>query len=159
MRSTQRRLLIALLLSLVLTIIPMPELFSDMRPAWILLLLLYLEFFMPQVFRLSILFIMGLLMDVLLATVIGEHIFALTFVTWVASNKTRRFHFFSIGQQMALIGFLCLLYQVILITIDGFLGYRFNFIGALGSAVLSILLWPWIRLLAEETLLLHYSQA
>jgi rod shape-determining protein MreD len=147
------RLFIAFLLALVLTILPVPELLAGARPPWVLLLVLYLQFYMPNYFKVTVLFVIGLFLDVLLSTTIGEHALALSLVTWLANNKARRFHFFPIGQQMTLVGLLCLFYQLIILTIDAFLGFHMSLISVVSSAAISVLVWPWLRLVAEETLL------
>lgn len=153
MNSLVPRLIVAFLLVLVLTILPMPVILQGARPLWVLMLILYLQFYMPAYFNLIVLFMTGLLLDVLLSTVLGEHTLALSLVSWIASSKSRRFYFFSIGQQMTLIGFFCLLYQLIIVTVDAFPGFHVSFIAVTGSTMLSVLSWPWIRLIAEESLL------
>ncbi|CEK10292.1 rod shape-determining protein MreD [Legionella hackeliae] len=146
------RLFIAAIITLALTILPLPELLTGLRPPWVLMLVLYLQFFLPGYFNVVILLIIGLILDVLLATVLGEHAFALSVVTWIASNKERRFNFFSMGQQMALIGFFCLLYQMLIMMMELVLGYHISFLMCVGSAAISMILWPWVRLLADDTL-------
>ncbi|STX37869.1 rod shape-determining protein MreD [Legionella feeleii] len=94
MNSLNLRLIIAIMLALVLTILPLPDLLVGLRPPWVLMLVLYLQYYLPDHFNISLLVIIGLMLDVLLATVIGEHAFALCFVSWIASNKARRFSFF-----------------------------------------------------------------
>ncbi|MFC3909599.1 rod shape-determining protein MreD [Legionella dresdenensis] len=153
MNSLSIRLLISLLLALALTILPMPEILVMIRPAWVLLTVLYIQYYLPERFNIAILFVLGLVMDVLLATVMGEHAFALSIASWLASSKARRFRLFSISQQMGLIGVFCFLYQVIILTIDGFLGFHASFFSAIGCALSSVMLWPWIRLIAEDLIL------
>ena len=156
MRFLQLRLWVGFLVALTLSILPMSELISAFRPPWILLLVLYIEYFLPSKFKLSTLLLVGLLLDVLLSTVIGEHSFALLLVTWIASGKTRRFQFFSMTQQICFIGFFCLLYQAIISFIDALLGYNYSVFFPLASATTSMLLWPWIRLLADGNLLVRH---
>lgn len=139
--------------ALILSILPMPELISAFRPPWILLLVLYIEYFLPGNFKLTSLLIVGLLLDVLLSTVIGEHSFALLLITWVASSKSRRFQFFSMVQQICLIGFFCFLYQVVIAFIDALLGYNYSLFMPFASALLGMFIWPWIRLLGDGSLL------
>lgn len=146
------RLFIAAILALALTILPLPDLLLGLRPPWVLMLVLYLQFFLPDYFNIVTLLIIGLALDVLLSTVLGEHAFALSCVAWLASNKARRFRLFSIGQQMALVGFFCLFYQLLILMIDASLGYHVRFIMSLGSSLISILLWPWVRLIADDAL-------
>lgn len=155
MNTLRLRLWVGFLAALTLSILPMPELFSAFRPPWILLLVLYLEYFLPGKFKLTSLLMVGLLLDVLLSTVIGEHSFALVLVTWIASSKSRRFQFFSIAQQICFIGFFCLLYQAVISFIDALLGYNYSMFLPLTSALTSMLLWPWIRLLGDGNLLVR----
>ncbi|KTD35948.1 Rod shape-determining protein MreD [Legionella nautarum] len=152
MSSLSLRLFIATILVLALTILPFPEFFLGLRPPWVLILILYWQFFLPEHFNVAILLIIGLALDVLLSTVLGEHACALSLVTWLASSKARRFRLFTMGQQMALVGFFCLLYQTIILMIDASLGYYYGFLMSLGSTLISILLWPWVRLIADDTL-------
>ncbi len=146
------RLFTALILALALTILPFPDLLQGLRPPWVLILVLYLQFFLPDYFNVIILLVVGLILDVLLSTVMGEHAFALSMVTWIASNKARRFLFFSVGQQMILVGCFCLLYQLIILIIEAFLGYQMSLLMSLASALISMLLWPWIRVIADDAL-------
>ena len=157
MNSLTLRLFMAALITLALTILPLPDLLIGLRPPWVLILILYLQFFLPYHFNVVILLIIGLALDVLLSTVLGEHTFALSLVTWIASSKARRFRLFSMGQQMTLVGFFCLFYQLIIVTIDASLGYHVGFIMVLGSSLISVLLWPWVRLIADETLLIKVT--
>lgn len=152
MISLNLRIILAIVLSLGLSILPLPELITNFRPPWVLMLVLYLQFFIPSHFNLMVLIIIGLMMDVLLATVMGEHALALILVTWIASSKARRFQFFSPGQQMALIGFFCFLYQLAILVTDSFLGYPVSWLSCLSSSLVSVVFWLWIRLLADDSL-------
>lgn len=146
------RLFVAILFALALTILPLPDLLTALRPPWVLIFVLYLQFFLPYSFNFAILILVGLALDVLLSTVLGEHVFALSLVTWLASNQARRFRLFSIGQQMILIGFFSFFYQFIIWLIDASFGYQFSLEMTLGSSIITVLLWPWVRLVADESL-------
>ncbi len=156
MRNLRVRLCLGFTVALLLSILPMPELISAFRPPWVLLLVLYIEYFLPGNFRLTTLLFVGLLLDVLLATVIGEHSFALLLVTWIASSKSRRFQFFSMMQQIFLIGFFCFLYQSIISLITALLGFNYSLFMPLASAFVGMFIWPWIRLLGEGILLKRF---
>jgi rod shape-determining protein MreD len=153
MSALRLRLWMWFIVALSLAILPIPALFTAFRPPWILLLVLYIEYFLPGKFKISALLFVGLLLDVLLSTVIGEHSFALLLVTWIASSKSRRFQFFSMMQQICLIGFFCLLYQSAISLTDALLGFNYSALSPLGSALSGMFFWPWIRLLGDDTLL------
>jgi rod shape-determining protein MreD len=153
MRNLYLRLATGFVGALILSILPMPEMFSAFRPPWILLLVLYIEYFLPGNFNLTALLIVGLLLDVMLSTVIGEHSFALLLVTWIASKKSRRFQFFSMIQQILFIGFFCLSYQAVISFIDALLGFNYSLTMPFASALSGMFIWPWIRLLGDGSLL------
>ncbi len=144
------RLLLALLVMFVMTILPMPDLITGFRPPWVLLFVLYIQLVMPKYFNLVFLFVIGLFLDVLSTAPLGEHAFALLLTTWIVTNKTRRFPFFNLGQQMAYVIFYCLMYQLIILFMDVFLGYQYNLFSAISSAFIGMLLWPWLRLLGDS---------
>lgn len=152
MKNLRLRLMLGFTITLILSILPMPELIADFRPPWVLLLVLYIEYFLPGNFNQTTLVFVGLMLDVLLATVIGEHAFALLLVTWIATSKSRRFQFFSMMQQIFFIGFFCLLYQTIISLISAVLGFNYSLFMPLASAIVGMFLWPWLRLLGEDTL-------
>lgn len=153
MKSINLRIFSAFIIALALTILPLPELVMGMRPPWILLLLLYIQYYLPQSLSLGLIILLGLILDALLSTVIGEHTFAIVVTIWLANSKVRRFRLFSLGQQTGLIAVFCLVYQLIIFLIDAYLGFYVNFLNVIGSTILSTLLWPWIRLLCEDSLL------
>ncbi len=155
MRNLNLRLFLVLLIAFVLTILPLPEIVAGIRPPWILLFVLYIQFFLPNYFNITLLLFLGLCVDILLSTVIGEHAFALLLTTFFAAGKARRFNFFSLVQQMVLIAVFCLIYQVIIFLIEAFLGYHNSLWVLTGAAMLGMVFWPWLRMLADGGLLIE----
>ena len=153
------RVMITFLAGLILTIMPLPDMLVQFRPPWILLILLYMQFYLPHYFNVTLIFILGLMLDSLLATVIGEHALILCVVAWLATSKTRRFALFSIGQQMIFIAFFAMVYQIGIALIDSFLGYRATLESILGAGLVSVLVWPWLSWMGGKWLLESYSQA
>lgn len=145
------KLFIAFIATLVLSILPMPELVAVFRPPWVLLLALYVEYFLPGTLHLLPLLLIGLVLDVLLSTVIGEHAFALLLVMWVASTRSRRFRFFSMVQQICAVGVFCFLYQAIITGIDAMLAFNYSLIMPVASALLGMITWPWVRVLGDSS--------
>lgn len=155
MMTLNIRLCVAFIIAFVLTIMPLPYLIMGIRPLWILLLVLYIQFYLPNYFNMMALLILGSCIDVLLSTVIGEHVFALVLTTWFAAGKVRRIGFFSIVQQLMLLMVLCVIYQFIIFLIEAFCGYYNNLWTMAGAALFSMMLWPWMRILGDSTLLLR----
>ncbi len=149
-KTSNVRLLLILISAIVLTILPLPVLISPFRPPFILLFILYVQFFVPQYFNVTWVLFLGLCLDVLMFTVIGEHALILLLTSWVASGKTRRFNFFSTIQQMFLVLLFCLFYQMLLALINASFGYSKEIWSVCITAIVGMFLWPWIRWLADR---------
>ncbi|QDP72452.1 rod shape-determining protein MreD [Legionella israelensis] len=154
MKSLNMRLIIAIIITLIFSIFPLPAAISGCRPPFTLMLLLYIQCFLPNQFNLLLIFIVGLCMDALMSTVMGEHVFALSLTTWIFNGKSRRFHFFTMGQQMLLIGAFGFIYEFSLFLVSYFSGFYYSWIMVLASSVFGMFFWPWIKILADDTLLL-----
>ena len=149
------RLLLAIFIVFILTILPLPALIMGFRPPVIVLFVLYVQYFLPHYFNTILLLFIGLCIDVLLSTAIGEHAFALLLISWLASGKARRFPFYTMAQQMMIVFLLCFIYQLIIFLIEAFLGFHNSIFTLPGSALLSFIIWPWLRILADDTLLMR----
>ncbi len=147
------RLLLMQLSTLILSITPLPLVLELARPPWILLLVLYTQFFLSHVFNVYWVFALGFCLDVAQATVLGQHAFALLLVTWLASGKVRRFQFFTMSQQMFLIALLAAFYQLTLDVFEFILGYSQGFIYTGIIAVITFLLWPLFKLVGDSVFL------
>lgn len=144
------RVFFVLFMVLVLSIIPLPDILTEFRPAWLLLFVLYLQFFLPNYFNIPLLFVLGFSLDVLLSTVIGEHVFALLFITWLASRKERRFRFFSIAEQLFFITIFSILYELIIFMIHAFLGTNTNGLQFMVTALVTIFGWFGARMCMDK---------
>ncbi len=153
MMSLNTRMWILLFLSLVLTMVPLPWIMSELRPPFIVMLVLATQIFLPQYFSITALFLLGLCMDVMLSTAIGEHALALIMTTWCASGMARRFPFFSMIQQMVLVALFAAVYALTLQLVDFFLGYNTTPWPMLITMGLGFCLWPWVCWLAKGMLL------
>lgn len=129
--------------TLLLSIVPMPPQIQHLRPAWVLLGILYVQAYMPACFSIALMVLLGLALDALLVTPMGEHAFALITVVWSMLSLMQRFVFFSTFQQMLIIGVACLGYQGILSLADASFGYADTWISLLGVPCTTLLVWPF----------------
>ena len=146
------RLCLSLIIFFILTILPLPTFMMGIRPPWLLLLMLYIEIYLPNYFSVVSVFFVGICLDVLLVTPIGEHSFALILTAWIASGRLRQFRFFSNIQQMLLIAVISLGYQFIIFSIDALLGFK-NSIGIpCLTATCAFIVWPWMQMALEKSM-------
>lgn len=132
------------LVALILTVLPMPEWTVWMRPAWVLLVLIYWSMNIPYSVNVGVAWFVGILLDALNGTLLGEHALALTIVVYIVARMHSRLLMFPLLQQGLIICLLVMLYQFILYCIQGFLGAAPHGWLYWSPALTSMLLWPWV---------------
>lgn len=143
---------VSLCLALILTLLPMPSWIAALRPAWVLLVLIFWALVLPGRQSITLAWIMGIMLDVLNGTLLGEHALALTLVIYLAARLNNQLRMVSLFQQgMAVFG-LVLIYLFTLFCIQGFLGVLPEGWFYWLPPVTSMVLWPWIYVILRD----HY---
>jgi rod shape-determining protein MreD len=138
------------LMALILTVIPLPIWANWYRPEWVLLALIFWSMCVPEVVGLITAWVLGLMVDALQATVLGQNAFIFSMIVFLVIPFQQRLRLFPIWQQAIVVLFLLLFAQVLLICIHGILGHL-NFTWHYFSPViLSTLLWPWMALYLNQ---------
>ncbi len=132
------------LIAFILTLLPMPGWAIWLRPAWILMILIYWTIAAPERVNVGIACIVGIFLDVLEGTLLGEHALALIVVIYLVTRMVSRLRMFPLLQQGFVIFLLVLLYQFILFCIQGFLGALPTSWLFWSCSLTSMLLWPWV---------------
>jgi rod shape-determining protein MreD len=152
-RISYLRLCFLFILALILSIISFPMCMALIRPLFILLLVIYVQVTLPTAFQVSGLLFLGLTLDVLCASILGEHVLALTLTAWCLSGRAQRFKFFSISQQMAWVFLLSMVYQFILFGLSMMLRYPMSLEAMILPVCMTTLSWPWIKWSVDRVLL------
>lgn len=137
-------ILITFILAICLSILPMPAWANWLRPAWIILVLSYWIITYPDYINIGCAWILGLLLDALYGTILGEHALALTVVAYLVYRARQELKRYPLMQQSAFIIFCGFVYNFILFIIQWALGQGMNDWRYWISPLLSILLWPII---------------
>ncbi len=136
---------------MILSIISTPGLlpweFGYLRPEWVPLVLIYWVIALPQRVGLLSGWTLGLLMDVLLGTLLGQHALIYMIVAYVAANLYQRLRMFAVWQQSLVVFALIGLAQLIGYWIESIKGTNEWSFWLLLPAVMSALVWPWMFLL------------
>lgn len=143
-------ILISLFLAIILALLPMPEWTAWLRPAWVLLVLIYWAMNSPYRVSVGIAWSMGIVIDLLTGTLLGEHAVAYTLVVYLVSRIYIRLRMYPLLQQGLSIFIFVLLYQFILYCIQGFIGELPNSHLYWLSSITSMLLWPWLFVLLRD---------
>jgi rod shape-determining protein MreD len=138
------------LVALILTLLPMPDWTVWLRPSWVLLVLIYWLTVMPYRVNVGTAWFMGLCLDVLNGTLLGEHALAMTVVGFFAVRIHSRFRMFPLIQQGLFVFVFVLLYQFILYCIQGFLGDLPKTWLYWLSPLTSMVLWPWVFVIMHD---------
>lgn len=130
--------------AIVLTLIPMPNALIWFRPIWIVLVLSFWMISRPQSAGLWLAWWLGLFMDALQGSLMGEHAIALVVVAYFLLYFQRRLRTVSIWQQASFVAVMILFFQLIIFIIEGLNGLMILDWRYWTPIVTSFMLWPWL---------------
>ena len=140
--DSRGRLILSVLVALILTVLPLPPWLDVVRPAFLVLTVLYWSVNAPRAGGLAIGFFAGLLLDVFQGPVLGEHALALSLVTYIAVREHQRIRSKPAIQQALIVFAALILYEVVLFMIDGWTGNPVTSPLRWVHTVTGALLWP-----------------
>jgi len=148
--SDRTAIFITLLTALILSLLPMPDWTMWLRPAWVLMVLIYWSMITPLRVSIGLAWMMGILVDLLNGSLLGEHALAYTLVIYFVERMHLRLRMFPLLQQGMSIFVFVLFYQFILYCIQGFIGELPASHLYWLSSVTSTLLWPWLFVVMRD---------
>lgn len=122
-RDSRTRLLLSALVALILTVLPLPWWLEVVRPAFLVLTVIYWSVNAPRAGGLAIGFFAGLMLDVFQGPVLGEHALALSLITYIAVREHQRIRSKPAIQQALIVLAALVMYEVVLFMIDGWTGH------------------------------------
>jgi rod shape-determining protein MreD len=145
--NNRENLLVILLTSvvgLVLTIMPLPYWVTVIRPAFLVLVVLYWSTMTPFVAGLALGFISGLALDVFQGSLLGEHALALSFVGYLAIRLNLLMRAKPLFEQSLYVFAALLVYELLLWVVDGWTGRSLSSWLRWVHTATGALLWPVI---------------
>jgi rod shape-determining protein MreD len=142
-------LAVALAAAIFLTLLPLPGFLEPLRPYWVALVLIYWVLEVNSHVSLGAVFLLGLLLDLLLGSLLGLHALSLVVLVYLAQRFRARIRFFPPWQQALAVLALLVNDRIILLWITALLGeptptWRY-WLGPLTGMAL----WPWVFLLLD----------
>ena len=110
-------IVVSLIMALILNFIPLQRDFLLLRPDFAALAIAYWNIHHPQKMGMGIAFMMGLMMDVSNAGVLGQHALAYSVTVYLTSVFGRRLRLFNPLQQAPQVGLVLLIMQTIIVLI------------------------------------------
>lgn len=139
-----------LIIAFILALLPMPDWTVWLRPAWVLMVLIYWAMMMPNEVSVGTAWMTGIVMDLMNGTLLGEHALALTIVIYFVSRMHIRLRMFPMVQQGISVCIFVMLYQFIIYCIQGFIGELPSSHLYWMSSLTSMLLWPWLFVIMRD---------
>lgn len=142
---------LSFIVAMMLAVISMPEFvpveLGYLRPEWVVLTLIYWVIALPQRIGIAVAWVLGLSVDVLLGSLLGQHALAFIIVAYIASSIYQRMRMFAIWQQSLIVFAIVGLNQLINFWIESITTLAEWSMWYLFPSVVSAFLWPWVFLI------------
>ncbi len=137
-----------LVLSLMLNLLPLPRAgWALAVPDWVALTLVFWSIHQPRRVGLTVAWLLGLVMDVNNASLLGEHALAYSILSYAAITVHRRVRFFGMAGEVVHVLPLLLAAQLVVVAIRLIMGAPFPGLLYFSSSVVATLLWPLVSAL------------
>ena len=136
--------------ALMLTALPVPAWAAAWRPAWVALVLIYWCMAVPGRAGVAVGWMMGLLLDVLYGTLLGQHALGLSVVAFITLQLHQRVRVLPVWQQGISIFGLVFIYQLLVLWINGIRGFPVQPSAYWSAPLVSMMLWPWVFVILRD---------
>jgi rod shape-determining protein MreD len=136
------RLLLTVVVALVLTVLPLPPWLAAVRPAFLVITVLYWSIAAPRVGGIGLGFFSGVALDVFGGAVLGQHALALTAITYVTVREHQKIRLKPSFQQALIMLGALVAYEFILFAIDGWTGHPMTSPLRWIHTLTGALIWP-----------------
>ena len=143
-------ILATFILALILTILPLPEWARPFRPAWHSLILIYWCIATPQRVGVGVGWFLGLMIDVITNTLLGQHALELAITAFITTKLHRRMRVFPLWQQAIGVFLLLTLEEIFSIIVMGAIHRPTPDLSYWATPFIGMLLWPWISVILRS---------
>ncbi len=150
-RERTSTLVLALVVALLLTLLPIPDSLESLLPYWVGLVLTYWALEIREMISLGTAFLIGILLDILTGSLMGMHALSLVVMIYLVQRFRSRLRFFPPWQQALSIFALLINDRIINLWISSLLGEPVPTWQYWLSPVTGMVLWPWLFLFLDRT--------
>lgn len=141
---------LSFVIALGLAKLPMPDWAELWRPSWVALVLIYWCIAVPERTGVISGWIVGLLVDVMSGTLLGQHGLAFAVTAFAAHKLHRQMRVLPLWQQAVTVFGLVFISQLLILWTNGIKGTVFAFTAYLTVPFVSMLLWPWVFVVLRD---------
>jgi rod shape-determining protein MreD len=149
-RERRSMVLITAAIAMLVTLIPVPEYLEFLRPYWVALVLIYWCLETQGLVSLGLAFFIGLALDLLTASLLGQHALSLVILVYLVTRFRSRLRFFTPWQQALSVLALLLNDRVILLWIISLTGEPLPSVRYWVAPLVGTAIWPWLFLLLDR---------
>lgn len=142
--------LASFLLALIFVVLPLPGGLEMVRPFLLAMVLCYWLLETPQHVGLGTAFLLGLLVDVISASLIGENALRMVILAFLVQRFRPRLRFFPLWQQALAVFALLLNDRIVMAAIHWLASAPVLPWSAWLSPVIGLALWPWLFVLLDS---------
>jgi rod shape-determining protein MreD len=136
--------------ALLLTIIPLPDGLRPLRPDWVSLTLIFWCLVLPYRISVGTGFLVGLLLDVLSGTLLGQHALSLSLIAYLCVRLHQRIRVYPMWQQALTVMVFLVMHQLLTLWIDSVIGRPMPSLVYWLPSLIGATLWPFVyRLLTS----------
>jgi rod shape-determining protein MreD len=135
---------LSFLIAFLLAVYPLPLSIQWARPEWVALVLIYWVIALPQRIGVVLAILIGLMLDLLEGSVLGQNVLSLSVVAYLALLLYQRLRVFNMLQQVTVIFVMVGVNQLVSQWVQNLVGMGAGSLMFLLPAVLSALMWPAI---------------
>ena len=150
-RENRRLIVLTIVAAVLLTLIPLPGIFSTLKPYWVALVIIYWTLETQDTISMGMAFLVGLALDVLSGSLMGLHALSLVVMVFLVQHFRSRLRFFPPWQQALSVLALLVNDHIILIWITALLGEPLPIWKYWLPPLVGMALWPWLFLLLDRT--------
>jgi len=143
-------IVVTLLVSLVLSIWPVPDSLQLFRPQWTALVLIYWCMAVPEKVGVGVGFVVGLLLDILTGTLLGQHALGLSVVAFLTIKTYRRLRVFPLWQQALTVTFLLAVERLFFFWVDGTIGRPARTYESWLAPLIGGITWMWLYIILRD---------
>ncbi|MGD9152633.1 MAG: rod shape-determining protein MreD [Gammaproteobacteria bacterium] len=143
-------IILTIFVALMLDVMPLPDWIVWLRPQWTLLVMIYWMMALPFYIGFFYAFCIGILLDLLNGTLLGEHAFAMLIVAYLIIKLYQLIRVYPMMQQTLIIFALVALYRAIIYIIQGMIGELPHTMVCWLTVFISTILWPWVFIILRD---------